>query len=71
MLMRSQGYCGVGRGLLGLHWDWCNGGGLHFELRQEPQGTSSFLISITGSLQRWSSRVRPRLVLRNGTQLAS
>ena len=23
--LRSQGYCGVGRGLSGLHWVWCNG----------------------------------------------
>ena len=23
--VRSQEYCGVGRGLSGLHWVWCNG----------------------------------------------
>ena len=23
--LRSQEYCGVGRGLSGLHWVWCNG----------------------------------------------
>ena len=23
--LRSQGYCGVWRGLLGFHWVWCNG----------------------------------------------
>ena len=23
--LRSQRYCGVGRGLSGLHWVWCNG----------------------------------------------
>ena len=23
--LRSQGYCGVGMGLSGLHWVWCNG----------------------------------------------
>ena len=33
--MRSQGYSGVGRGLSGLHWLWCNGRGSHFELRWE------------------------------------
>ena len=33
--LRSQGYCGVGRGLSGLHWVWCNGrgiGGLEFSV---------------------------------------
>ena len=32
---RSQGYCGVGRGLSGLHWVWCNG--------RVEAGTSGFL----------------------------
>ena len=27
--LRSQGYCGVGRGLSGLHWVWCIGIGPH------------------------------------------
>ena len=71
VLMRSRGYCGVGRGLSGLHWVWCNGRGPHLELRQELQGSSPFLTSISGSLQSWDRRVRPRLVLRNGTPLAS
>ena len=22
--LRSQGYCGFGRGVSGLHWVWCN-----------------------------------------------
>ena len=26
--LRSQGYCGVWRGLSGLHWVWCNEEGL-------------------------------------------
>ena len=68
---KSWGYCGVQRGLLGLHWVWCNGGGPHLELRQEPQSSSAFMTSITGSLQRWNCRVRTRLALRNGTPLAS
>ena len=68
---KSWGYCGVRRGLLGLHWVWCNGGGPHLELRQEPQSSSAFMTSITGSLQRWNCRVRTRLALRNGTPLAS
>ena len=38
--LRSQGYCGVGRGLSGLHWVWCNGRGPHDKLRQETQGSS-------------------------------
>ena len=31
--MGSQVYCGVGRGLSGLHWVWCNGRGPHLKLR--------------------------------------
>ena len=27
--LKSQAYCGVGRGLSGLHWVWCNGRGPH------------------------------------------
>ena len=69
--LRSQGYCGVGRGLSQLHWVWCNGRGPHLELRQEPQGSSPFLTPIAGSLQSWDRRVRPRLWLRHGTPLAS
>ena len=41
------------------------------ELRREPQGSSPFLTSISGSLQSWIREVRPRLVLRHGTPLAS
>ena len=67
----SQVYCGVGRGVSGLHWVWCNGRGPHLELRWEPQGSSPLLTSMAGSLQSWNRRVRPRLVLRNGTPLAS
>ena len=69
--LRSQGYCGVGRGLSGLHWVWCNGRGPRPELRQEPQGASPFLTLIAGSLQSWDRRGRPRLVLRHGTPLAT
>ena len=69
--LRSQGYCGVGRGLSGLHWVWCNGRGPHLKLRQEPQASSPFLTPIAGSLQSWDRRVRPRLGLRHGTPLAS
>ena len=69
--MRSQGYCGVGRGLSRLHWVWCNARGPHLELKWEPEGSYPFLTLIPGSLQGWNRRVRPHLVLRNGTQLAS
>ena len=71
MQLISQGYCGVGRGLSGLHWAWCNGRGPHLELRQEPHISTPFLTPIAMSLQSWERRVRPRLVWRNGTPLAS
>ena len=45
--------------------------GPQLELRRESQGFSPFLTSIAGPLQSWNRRVRPRLVLRNGTLLAS
>ena len=41
----SQGN-GCGRGLSGLHWVWCIGRGPHLQLRQEPQGTSDFMLLI-------------------------
>ena len=44
--LRSQGYCGFGRGLLGLLWVWCNGRGPHLELRQEPQGSASNFLAL-------------------------
>ena len=51
MPLRNQGYCGVGRGVSGLHWVWCSERGTHLDLRQEPQGSSPFLTRTTGSLQ--------------------
>ena len=71
MPLRNQGYCGVERGLSGLHWVWCNGRQPHLDLRQEAQGSSSFQTPISGSLRSWDRRVRPRLEWRNGTLLAS
>ena len=68
--LRSQGYCGVGRALSGLHWLWCNGRGPHLELSQEPQGSSPFLTPIAGSLPSSDRRVRPRLVWRNGPRFS-
>ena len=44
--LRSQGYCGVGRGLSGLLWVWCNGRGPHLELRQEPQGSAPDFLAL-------------------------
>ena len=41
--MGSQEYCGVGKGLLGLHWVRCNGSGPHLDLSWEPQGSSPVL----------------------------
>ena len=69
--LRSQGFCGVGRGPSGLHWVWCNGRGPHLVLRKEPQGSSPFLTLISGFLQSWDRRVRPRILCRNETSLAS
>ena len=69
--LRNQGYCGVGRGLSGLHWVWSNGRGPRLQLRQEPQGSSQFQSPIAGSLQSWDRRGSPRLVLRTGTPLAA
>ena len=48
MPMGSQEYCGVVRGLLGLHWVWCNGTGPHLELRREPQGYSPVVTWVSG-----------------------
>ena len=44
--LRSQGYCAVGRGRSELHWVWCSRRGPYLEGRQEPQGSSPFLIPI-------------------------
>ena len=71
MLIGSQEYCGLGRGLSGLHWVWCSGTGPRLKLRWETLCSSPFLTSIAGSLQSWNRRVRPLLVLRNGTLLSS
>ena len=71
MPLKSQGYCGFGRRLSGLHCFWCNGRGPHLEWSQEPQGSSPFLTLIAGSLQSWDRRVRPCLEWRNGTLLSS
>ena len=67
MPVRTQGYCGVGRGLSGLHWLWCNGRGPHLEWTPEPQASSPFLTRITWSLQSRHKRVTPSLLLRKWT----
>ena len=76
MPLRSQGYCGFGRGLSGLLWVWCNGSGPHLELRQEPQGSAPDflepdLTQIAGSLLSLLRSVRSRVLRRNGTPLTS
>ena len=76
MPLRSQGYCGVGWGLSGILWVWCNGRGRHLELRQEPQGSAPDFLAldltrIAGSLLSWLRRLRPRVLQRNGTPLTS
>ena len=60
--LRSQGYCGDGSGLSGLHWVCFNGRGPHLRLRQEPQVSSPFLTQIKACLQSWDWILRPRLV---------
>ena len=52
----SQEFCGVGRGLSGLHWGRCNGKGPHFELRREPQCSSPVLMWFSGvyAVSTWS-----------------
>ena len=53
----SQENCGVGRGLSGLHWVWCNGRQPLLELRWEPQGSSTVLtwvLSVYAVLKRES-----------------
>ena len=67
MPVRTQGYCGVGRGLSGLHWVWFNGRGPHLEWTQEPQASSPFLTRIPWSLQSRHRRVTPSLLLRKWT----
>ena len=69
--MGSQEYCGIGSGLSGLHWGRCNGREPNLELRRELQGSSPFLRWTSVSLRSWNRGVRPRLVLRHGTPLAS
>ena len=71
MPMRSQGYCGDGRGLSGLHWVWCNERGPHLELRREPQGSSSVLMWVSGCICRFKQGVKSGHVWRNGTLLSS
>ena len=46
--MGSQEYCGVGRGLLGLHCGPCNGRCSHLELRWEHQVSSPVLTWVSG-----------------------
>ena len=70
--LRSQGYCGVGRSLSGLHWVWCNGWEPHLEWRQEPHVSSpGFPVAGTDSDRSFPAelvqKIRSRLVWRNGS----
>jgi len=58
----SQEYCGVGRGLSGLHWDWCNGIGPHLEVSQEPQVSFPVLTWVLGYVCRFKQGDRSRRV---------
>jgi len=68
--MRSQEYCGVGRGLSVLHWVWCDGRGPHLELMREPQGSSPVLMWVSGCVCRFKQGVRSRRLWRHGTLLS-
>ena len=68
--MGNQEYCGVGRGLSGLHWVWSNGRGPHPELKREPQGSSPVLTWVSGCVCRFKQGVRSRHVWRHGTLLS-
>ena len=69
--MGSQEYCGVGRGLSGFHWVWCNGRGPHRDLKWEPQGSSPVLTWVSGCVCHFKQGVRSRRVWRHGTLLSS
>ena len=69
--MGSQEYCGVGRGLSGLHWCRCNGRGPHLELSHEPQCSFPILTWVSGCVCPFKQGVRSRLVWRHGTLLSS
>ena len=69
--MGNHGYCGVGRGLSGLHWGRCNGRRTHLLLRWEAQGSSLILTWVSGCVCRFKEGARSRLVWRRGTLLCS
>ena len=65
--MGNQEYCGVVRGLSGLHCVQCNGRGPHLELRQEPQFSTPVLMWVSGCVWHFKQGVRSRRVWRHGT----
>ena len=69
--MGSQEYCGVGRGLSGLQYLWCNGRGPHLELRWELQCSSPVQTWVLGCVCHFKQGVRSRRVWRHGTLLSS
>ena len=56
--MGSQVYCGVGRGLSGLHWGRCSRRGPHFRLRKQPQGSSPVLMWVSRCVCHFKQGVR-------------
>ena len=84
---RETGYSSqVRTGMSGNFWSYIKGVEYHFEFQEgmwdfsqdaavgkglNSRWQAPFRSSIAGSLQSWNRRVRPHLVLRNGTPLAS
>ena len=60
--MGRQEYCGVGMGLLVLHWVWCNGRVPLLELRWEHQGSSRVLTWVSGCVCLFKQGVRSQHV---------
>ena len=69
--MVSQEYCGVGRGLLGLHWGGFSRRQPRLELRWEPQVSSPVLTWVSGCVCHFKQGVKSRLVWRHETLLSS
>ena len=69
--MGSQEYCGVGRGLSGLHWVWYYGRGPHLKLRWKRQGCSPVLTWVSGCVCLFKQGVSSRRVWRHGMLLSS
>lgn len=69
--MGSHKYCGVERGLSGLHLGQCNRRGPHLYLRWEPQNSSPVLTWVSVCVCRFKQGVRSRRVWRHAILLSS